>query len=328
MPPPLAIVHGSPPLPWWAWVGFFALIALLLALDLGVFHRRSHVVRLKEALAWCVVWFCLAMAFNALVYRWRGAEAGNQFLAAYLVELSLSADNVFLFLVIFTYFRVEARWQHRVLFWGIVGAVLMRTTFILAGVSVIQRFHWVLYLFGAFIVYTGLKMAFARDATNRFRPERNPAVRLLRRFFPVETDYADGRFFVHTGGRRAVTTLFLVLLVVETTDVAFALDSIPAVLAITKSGFIALTSNIFAIVGLRSLYFAVSGVMQLFRYLKLGLAVMLVFIGTKMLIEPWLRIPTPVALGVIAAVIVASMLASALIPPKPALDPRERAGDR
>lgn len=316
MLPLLATLPGSSTVPWWAWAGFFVLIALLLALDLGVFHRHSHAVKLKEALAWCAVSFCLALAFNALVYRWRGAEAGNQFLAAYLVELSLSADNVFLFLVIFTYFRVAPRWQHRVLFWGIIGAVLMRTAFILAGVSVIRHFHWVLYLFGAFIVYTGVKMAITRDAAARFRPERNPAVRLFRRIYPLETEAADGRFFVHRNGRRAVTTLFIVLLVVETTDVAFALDSIPAVLAITKSGFVALTSNIFAIVCLRSLYFAISGVMQLFRYLKFGLAVMLVFIGAKMLIEPWLRIPTPFTLGVIAAVIAASVLASALIPKK------------
>ncbi len=313
---PLLATRFNSALPWWAWIGFFAFVAIMLALDLGVFQRDSHEVKLKEALVWCAVWVGLALAFNALVYHWRGAEAGNQFLAAYLVEVSLSADNVFLFLVIFAYFQVAPRWQHRVLFWGIIGAVIMRSVFILAGVSVIRHFHWVLYVFGAFIVYTGVKMMLARNAAAQVRPDRNLAVRLVRNFFPVATGSDDGRFFVRDGGRWAVTTLFVVLLVVETTDVAFALDSIPAVLAITKSGFVALTSNIFAIVGLRSLYFAIRGVMQLFRFLKVGLAVMLVFIGAKMLLEPWLRIPTLVALGVIGAVLAASVLASALIPKK------------
>jgi len=318
MPALSAIVPGSLPLPWWAWAGFFAFIALMLALDLGVLQRPAHEVRMREALAWCGVWFALALGFNGLVYHWRGAELGAQFLTAYVVELSLSVDNVFIFIVIFAYFRVAPRWQHRVLFWGILGAVVMRGAFILAGVGVIRRFHWVLYLFGAFLVYTGVKMARPRREAVEVDPDRNLAVRLFRRFFPVVTRAEDGRFFARDGGRWAATALFIVLLVVETTDLAFALDSLPAVLAITKDGFVALTSNIFAILGLRSLYFALSGVMQLFRYLKYGLAVILGFIGVKMLLEPWVAISTLGSLGVIGAVLAAAVLASTLLPEKSA----------
>jgi tellurite resistance protein TerC len=318
MPPLFAVLDPLLPLPWWAWAGFFAFISTMLALDLGVFQRHSHEVKMREALVWCGVWFTLAMVFNGLVYHWRGAELGNQFLAAYLVELCLSVDNVFIFIVIFAYFKVAPKWQHRVLFWGIVGAVLMRATFILAGVSVIQRFHWVLYLFGAFLVYTGIKMALPHREEVDVNPDRNLAVRVFRRFFPVMTQQEDGRFFTREAGRLAATPLFIVLLVVETTDLVFALDSLPAVLAITKDGFVALTSNVFAILGLRSLYFALNGVMQLFRYLKLGLAIILVFIGVKMLTEPWIDISTGAALGVIGGVLTMSVLASAFVPEKPA----------
>jgi tellurite resistance protein TerC len=314
MLPSFAIVAAGPALPWWAWGGFFAFIAVMLAIDLGVFQRTAHEVKMREALAWCGVWFSLALAFNGVVYHWRGAELGNQFLAAYLVELCLSVDNVFIFIVIFTYFKVAPRWQHRVLFWGILGAVLMRATFILAGVSVIQRFHWVLYLFGAFLVYTGIKMALPRRETVDVDPEHNLAVRAFRRFFPVAPGDSGGHFFTRLNGRVAATSLFIVLLVVETTDLVFALDSLPAVLAISKDGFVALTSNIFAILGLRSLYFALNGVMQLFRYLKLGLAVILVFIGVKMLIEPWVEITTATSLGVIGGVLTLAVLASTLRP--------------
>ena len=314
MHPVLAVINTLPPLPWWAWLGFFAFVAVMLALDLGVFQHTPHEVKMKEALVWCGVWLTLAFTFNGLVYHWRGAELGNQFLAAYLVELCLSVDNVFIFIVIFAYFKVAPRWQHRVLFWGILGAVAMRAAFILAGVGVIQRFHWVLYLFGAFLVYTGIKMALPRRAEVDVNPEHNLAVRLFRRFFRVVAGQDDGRFFTREAGRLAATSLFVVLLVVETTDLVFALDSLPAVLAITKDGFVALTSNIFAILGLRSLYFALSGVMQLFRFLKLGLAIILNFIGVKMLIEPWLEISTAVSLGVIGGVLTLSVLASAFIP--------------
>jgi tellurite resistance protein TerC len=285
----------------------------MLAIDLGVFQREAHVMKMREALAWCGVWLGLALGFNALLWWWRGPETGQEFLAAYLVELCLSVDNVFVFILIFAYFKVVPLYQHRVLFWGIIGAVLMRGLFILVGVSVIHHFHWVLYLFGAFLVYTGVKMALPRRKDDAIDPEHNVAVRLFRRFFPVSTGSDHTRFFVRENGRRVATSLFIVLLVVETTDLVFALDSLPAVLAITTSGFVALTSNIFAILGLRALYFALSGVMQLFRFLKVGLAVILVFIGGKMLVEHWIEISTAVSLGVIGAVLATSVLMSVLV---------------
>jgi tellurite resistance protein TerC len=305
-------------IPLWAWGAFFLFITAMLALDLGVFQRDAHIVTMREALAWCVVWGMLAAAFSGLVWWWRGGEAGQQFLAAYLVELCLSVDNVFVFILIFAYFKVAPRFQHRVLFWGIVGAVLMRGVFILVGVGVIARFHWVLYLFGAFLVYTGVKLALPAKADDEVDPSKNLAVRFFRRHFPVSDKFHDKHFFVEDNGRRVATLLFIVLLVVETTDLVFALDSLPAVLAITKDGFIALTSNIFAILGLRSLYFALSGIMQLFRFLKVGLAVILVFIGVKMLVEPWLHITTGTSLGVIGGVLTTAVLMSVLIPAAPA----------
>ncbi len=306
---PVAVMDAMPP---WAWAAFFAFIIAMLALDLGVLQRDSHVVGMKEALAWCMVWGVLAFAFAGLVWRWRGAELGQQFVAAYLIELCLSVDNVFVFILVFAFFRVDPRYQHRVLFWGIIGAVLMRAAFILVGVGVIQRFHWVLYLFGLFLVYTGVKMALPKP-DEEIHPDRNIAVRMFRRFFPVAALPEAGTFFVRENGRRMATPLFVVLLVIETTDLVFALDSLPAVLAITKDGFVALTSNIFAILGLRSLYFALNGVMQLFRYLKVGLAVILVFIGVKMLIVHWVEITTATSLGVIGGVLSMSVLLSVLI---------------
>jgi tellurite resistance protein TerC len=299
-------------MPLWAWGAFFLFIAAMLALDLGVFQRDSHVVAMKEALGWCAVWATLAVAFGAGVWHFRGPELGQQFLASYLIELCLSVDNVFVFILVFAYFKVEPRYQHRVLFWGIIGAVVMRAVFILVGVSVIARFHWILYIFGAFLVYTGVKMALpSKDA--EVDPEHNPAVRLFRRFFPVAPRNDHGHFFTIHNGKRMATPMFIVLLVIETTDVVFALDSIPAVLAITKDGFVALTSNIFAILGLRSLYFALSGIMGLFRFLKVGLAVILVFIGLKMLVEHWMKVSTTTSLAVIAGVLTTSILMSVLI---------------
>jgi tellurite resistance protein TerC len=312
MPIEFAVTTSLPP---WAWVAFFGFVVAMLTIDLGVFQREAHEVRMREALVWCAVWIALALAVNGVLWRWQGPEKGEQFLAAYLVELCLSVDNVFVFILIFNYFKVPARLQHRVLFWGVVGAVIMRGAFILAGVSIIARFHWVLYVFGTFLVYTGVKMALPRKATDEIDPEHNPAVGLLRRWLPVAPTMDDGRFFTRLDGRLAATTLFVVLVVVETSDMVFALDSLPAVLAITKDGFIALTSNIFAILGLRSLYFALSGVMQLFRFLKVGLAVILIFIGVKMLIEHWVDISTGAALGVIGGVLATSILASSLIQP-------------
>jgi tellurite resistance protein TerC len=313
MPLLCAAIDAVRPLPWWAWTAFFVFIAAVLVLDLGLFRRGAHDVRMREALAWCGVWIGLALGFNVLLWLRLGAEPAQQFLAAYLVELCLSADNIFVFILIFAYFQTAPAWRHRVLFWGIIGAVAMRSAFILAGVGVLHRFHWVVYLFGAFLVYTGAKMAWPKKSAGQIHPEKNPAVRLFRRFFPIAKDFDGAKFFTRESGRRVATPLLLVLLVVETTDLIFALDSLPAVLAITGSVFVALTSNIFAILGLRSLYFALSGVMQLFRFLKPGLAVILAFIGVKMLITRWLEISTTFSLGIIAAVLAASVLMSLLI---------------
>ncbi len=302
-------------MPWWAWAGFLLFVAAMLALDLGVFNRKAHVVSLKEALAWCAVWFSLAMGFNLLVAAKMGSQAGLEFFTGYLVELCLSVDNVFVFIVIFQYFRVDPRYQHRVLFWGILGAVVMRALFIFAGISLINAFHWIIYLFGAFLVYTGIKLALPRKADG-FEPEKNPAVKLARKVMPVTNHFHGGDFFARVDGRLHATPMFLVLLIVETTDVMFALDSIPAVIAITRNEFIVFTSNIFAILGLRSLYFAVSGVMQLFRYLNVGLAVILVFVGVKMLASGYVKVPIQLSLVIIGGVLAASILASVLIPEK------------
>lgn len=302
-------------LPTWAWGAFLVFIIAMLALDLGVFHRKSHTIKLKEALTWCGVWFTLAMVFNAVVWHWLGAQHGKEWTAGYLVEIALSVDNVFVFIVIFGYFKVPAAYQHRVLFWGIIGAAVLRFVFILAGVSLLAQFHWLIYGFGAFLVFTGIKLALPHD--DNFDPEKNIAVRLLRKVIPVGRDYEGKHFFTRIDGRRAVTPLFVVLLVIETTDVAFALDSIPAVLAITDVPFIVFTSNIFAILGLRSLYFALSGVMDLFRFLNIGLAVILTFIGAKMLLSGYHHISIELSLGVIGGVLAIAVGASLLFPASP-----------
>ncbi|HEY5777794.1 MAG TPA: TerC family protein [Terrimicrobiaceae bacterium] len=299
-------------LPPWAWGGFLLFVATMLALDLGVFRKKSSEIKMKEALVWCGVWFSLAMGFNGLVWLWLGSQSALEWSTSYLVELCLSVDNVFVFILIFTYFKVPPKYQHSVLFWGIVGATLMRFVFILAGVSLLERFHWLIYVFGGFLVFTGIKLVMPKK--EEFDPEKNIAVRLFRKFYPVTSDYDQGRFFTRDNGRRAATPLFLVLLIIETTDLAFALDSIPAVLSITSNAFIVFTSNIFAILGLRSLYFALNGVMGLFRYLGLGLAIILVFIGSKMLLTSiHVHIPIGLSLGVIAVVLLGSVFASLAI---------------
>jgi len=300
-------------MPWWVWAGFLAFVGAMLALDLGVLNRHAHVITMKEALAWCVVWFGLAMGFNLLVSLKLGEQAAFEFFTGYIVELCLSVDNVFVFIVVLQYFRVEPRHQHRVLFWGILGAVIMRAIFIFAGISLINSFAWIIYVFGAFLVYTGIKLALPKQ-DDGFTPEKNPAVRAARRFLPVTAQFDGGLFFTRVDGRWHATPLFLVLVVIETTDVMFALDSIPAVIAITRNEFIVFTSNIFAILGLRSLYFAVSGVMQLFRYLNLGLAVILVFVGAKMLASHYVTIPIKLSLGIIGTVLAVTILASVLFP--------------
>ncbi len=299
----------------WLWVAFGVAVLAMLALDLGVLHRKAHAVGLREAAIWSAIWIALSLAFNGVVYHWRGPEAGLQFLTAYLIEKSLSVDNIFVFVLIFSYFAVPAPYRHRVLFWGVLGALVMRGILIAAGVVLIEKFHWVIYLFGAFLIFTGWRMA--RHQGHEIHPEANPVVRLARRFFPIHPDYEGQRFFLRQGGRLLATPLFLVLLIVESTDLVFALDSIPAVLAISTDPFIVYTSNVFAILGLRALYFLLAGVVQRFRYLRVGLSVVLIFVGLKMVVSDLYRIPIGVALGFVAAVVFISIAASLLIRQEP-----------
>jgi tellurite resistance protein TerC len=299
---------GTPAL----WAGFIAFVIAMLALDLGVFHRQAHVVRFKEALAWSVVWVALALAFNAWVYTAFGPQRGLEFLTGYLIEKALAVDNIFVFVVIFSAFAVPAAYQHRVLFWGVLGALVMRAIFIFAGAALIARFHWVLYLFGALLVLTGIKLLVLRDAVPR--PDQNPLFKLFRRLIPAVSEYHGQRFTIVKDGRRFATPLLLVLVAVEITDLVFAVDSIPAIFAITRDPFIVFTSNIFAILGLRAMYFLLADVVTRFHYLKVGLALVLTFVGTKMLIMDVYKIPIGVSLGVVAALLVGSVLASLLRP--------------
>jgi tellurite resistance protein TerC len=294
------------------WLIFAGAVGVLLALDLGVFHRRAHALTFREALGWSAVWFMAALLFMGVVYFWRGAEPAFAFLTGYLVEWSLSADNVFVFLMIFSYFQVPSAYQHRVLFWGIVGAVVLRAIMITAGVVLIHAVHWIVYLFGAFLVVTGVHVAFQRPG--ELEPERNPVVRLVRRAFPMTKQYHGASFFLRRRGRWIATPLVLVLAVIESTDVVFAVDSVPAVLAITTDPLIVFSSNVFAILGLRSLYFVLAGVMPLFHYLRYGLAVILVFVGAKMVLSDVMPVPTPVALGVVATALAASVALSLWFP--------------
>lgn len=294
------------------WVVFNIFVLAMLALDLGVFHRTAHVVKFKEALLWSGIWVSLALLFSLGIHFWLGPEKSLEFLTGYLIEEALSVDNLFVFLLIFSYFRVPSLYQHKVLFWGILGALIMRAIFIAVGVTLVQKVHWVVYLFGAFLVLTGIKMAFQKD--KEIHPERNPVLRLFQRFMPVTDHYEAEKFFVKKSGRRFATPLFVVLLVIETTDVIFAVDSIPAVLAITLDPFIVYTSNVFAILGLRSLYFALAGMMELFHYIHYGLSAILVFVGMKMLLADLYQIPSVVALGVVATILMASVIASIVNP--------------
>src|SRR5690349_19316319 len=285
----------------------------MLVLDLAVFQRNAHAVKFREALFFSAMWIALAGAFAVFVYFWRGRTTALEFVTGYLVEESLSVDNLFVFLLIFRYFKVPGTYQHKVLFWGILGALIMRGVFIIAGVSLIRRFHWIIYVFGAFLIYTGFKLMAQQD--REIDPEQNPVLKLFRRWVPVTPEYVGGSFFVRRPGLYA-TPLLLVLIVVETTDVLFAADSIPAVLAITHDPFIVYTSNVFAILGLRSLYFALAGMMDAFHYLHYGLSIILMFIGVKMLVSSHLKIPTFIALGVVAGVLALSIILSLLIPSK------------
>ena len=297
------------------WVLFNGFIVAMLALDLGLLHRPGHRIGFREALLWSGMWIALAAVFAVLVLFWRGHAPALQFVTGYVIELSLSVDNLFVFLVIFRYFKVPDEQQHRVLFWGILGALIMRAVFILAGVTLIRRFAWITYLFGAFLVYSGFKLM--GQGETQIHPEKNPVLRLFRRSFPVTEDYVEGKFFLRNPGLYA-TPLFIVLLVIETTDVLFAVDSIPAVLAITRNAFIVYTSNVFAILGLRSMYFALAGMMEVFDYLHYGLSVVLIFIGAKMLAAHYIEIPTAWTLAMVLLVLVVSVVASVLRPKKKA----------
>jgi tellurite resistance protein TerC len=296
----------------WLWIGFNAFVAVMLTLDLGVFHRQAHEVRMREAAAWSVVWIALALIFNAGIYYLRGPAPALEFFTGYLIEKALSVDNIFVFVLVFSYFRVPAEYQHRVLFWGVLGALVMRGAMIAAGAYLIATFHWILYVFGAFLVFTAIRMATQKEQD--IEPEANPVIRLVRRFTPVTSDYHGQKFFVTKDRRRYATPLFIVLVMVETTDLIFAVDSIPAIFAVTQDTFIVYTSNVFAILGLRALYFLLAGVITKFHFLKLGLSVVLGWVGLKMLLADVYEIPLPVSLGVIALVLAASVAASLLFP--------------
>ena len=295
---------GSPGL----WVGFTVFVLALLALDLGVFHRRPHAVSIREALIWSAVWIGLAAVFNVVVYAWFGASRGLEFLTGYVIEKALAVDNIFVFAVIFSYFAVPAIYQHRVLFWGILGALLLRAVFILVGAVLLQKFHWILYVFGAFLIFTGFKLLVQKDT--EVHPERNPLFRLFKRMIPSVPEYQGGRFFVVKDQKRYATPLLLVLISVEFTDVVFALDSIPAIFAVTSDPFIVYTSNVFAILGLRSMYFLLAGVIHKFHYLRIGLALVLGFVGVKMVIADIYKLPIALSLAVIAVLIIGSVLLS------------------
>jgi tellurite resistance protein TerC len=296
------------------WIGFHIFIFIMLALDLGVFHKKAHKVPVKEAITWTIVWITLALLFNVFVYFELGKTKALEFLTGYVIEYSLSVDNIFVFILIFSYFAVKDEYQHRVLFWGILGALIMRAIFIFAGVALISRFHWIVLIFGGFLVYSGIHMLFQKDTA--VDPEKNAVVKFFRKFLPVTDSHHGDRLFIKQNHRLYATPLFLVLLVIESSDLIFAVDSIPAILAISQDRLIVYTSNIFAILGLRSLYFAVSGIMGYFRFLKIGLAFVLSFVGTKMLLAFFsFEIPIVISLLVIVSILAVSILASVLIKP-------------
>lgn len=294
--------------PLWIWIAFNVFIVFLLFIDLFALHRKDKEVGLKEALCTSLIWIGIALVFNYGLYIFRGKEAALNFLAGYLIEKSLSVDNLFIFILIFKYFHTPKKYQHKVLFWGILGAIVLRTVFIIFGVSLVSAFHWVLYIFGAFLIYTGIKMALPQS--EEVQPEHNPFLKLIQKWMPVTQEYHGHHFFIQKQGCWWATPLLMTLLAIESTDVIFAIDSIPAIMAITLNPFIIYTSNIFAILGLRSLYFALAGLMPLFHYLHYGLAAILIFIGMKMLIEPYIEIPIYLSLGFIVVAISVSIGAS------------------
>jgi tellurite resistance protein TerC len=298
-----------------AWIGFVGLILALLALDLFVFHREAHEVSFREATRFSIFWITLGLAFALVIWAWLGSQAAGEYLAGYLIEKSLSVDNIFVFALIFTYFAVPGKYQHRVLFWGILGALVFRAGFIAGGAALLERFHWMIYVFGGFLVITGVRMALHRD--EEVHPDRNPVLKLFRRLVPSTTDYRGQRFVVREAGRRLATPLMAVLVLIETSDILFAVDSIPAIFAVTREPFIVFSSNAFAILGLRALYFMLAGMIQRFVYLKLGLSVILVYVGVKMLMSEIFHLPVWLSLGVIILVLAVSVVASLLKTPPP-----------
>ena len=300
------------------WIAFIAFVLIAVALDLGVFHRKAHKISVKESFAWSVVWLTLAVAFGLWVLHGYGRQPALEFFTGYIIEKSLSVDNLFVFLVIFRVFAVKDEYQHSVLAYGIVGALLMRGIMIAAGAALVERFEWVMYLFGAFIIYAGLHMLVAREAESH--PENNFLVRYISKHIRLTRGYREDRFFVRENGKRYATPLFLVLLVVEITDVTFAVDSIPAIFGITRDPFIVFTSNVFAILGLRALYFLLAGVLDKFAYLKIALALVLIFIGGKMIVEPWLHISVGVSLGVVMGMLAIAVIASLFVKPKKVIE--------
>ena len=296
------------------WTGFNLFVIVILALDLGVFHRKTHVVTVKESLVRTGVWITLAMIFNILIYYRSGEEKAVEFFTGYLIEKSLSVDNIFVIIMIFSYFQVPQEYQHKVLFWGILGALIMRAIFIFSGIELIHRFHWLVYVFGGFLIFTGIRMVTSGDA--QIEPEKNPLTKLARRIFSVTDNFVGANFFVKREGKKWATPLFLVVILIEATDLIFAVDSIPAILAISDDPFIVYTSNVFAILGLRSLYFALSGIEKYFHYLKFGMSAILVFVGVKMCIVDFYKIPVELSLIVIVFVLAIAMISSVLFPKK------------
>lgn len=294
------------------WILFNAFILLMLIVDLMVFNRKPHEISIRESLIWTGIWISLAVVFGAGLYYFMGPQESLDYFTGYLIEKSLSVDNIFVFLLIFTYFRVDAKYQHRVLFWGIFGALVFRLLFIFIGVALLERFHWIIYVFGAFLIFTGIKLGLEKD--KEIHPDKNPVLKLVRRFVPITKNFHGQNFFIKRSSRIIATPLFVVLIVIETTDVIFALDSIPAIMAITRDPFIIYSANAFAILGLRALYFALSGVMRLFHYLHYGLAFILVYIGIKMLLESVYHISTPVTLGIIVVTLTVSVVLSIFFP--------------
>lgn len=292
----------------WFWVFFNLFVLIMLALDLGVFHKKLHVVTVKEAMTWSGIWIFLALCFNGFIYYLFGETKALEFFTGYVIEKALSVDNIFVFVLVFTFFGIPSIYQHKVLFWGIIGALIMRVIFIFAGVALLEKFHWTIYIFGAFLVFTGIRMLLDKD--KKIEPDKNPVIKLFRRLIPTTSELHDDKFFIRKEGKRFATPLFAVLVMIEVTDLIFAVDSIPAILAVTQDHFIVYTSNVFAILGLRSLYFALANIIDRFKYLAVGLAIILIFVGLKMALIDFYKVPIQYSLLVIFLILTTSIIVS------------------